>query len=69
MKKKASYTIEDDVLDNFSRRTKSLSINKSALIENLIKEWISIEDKKEEAINKWLSAEKYEGGKKWMTKN
>ena len=58
MKKKASYTIDAEILGSFSRRTKKLAINKSALIEKLIKDWLQIEEEKDNAIKKWVKDEK-----------
>ena len=57
MKKKASYTIDDDVLIKFNQTTKILAVNKSALVQNLINEWLRVESKKKAAIEKWIEIE------------
>ena len=39
-KTKVNYSIDKDVLNTFDTLSKEKSINKSALIENFIKNWI-----------------------------
>ena len=38
--KKISYSLSSMVIEEFDKRAKELAINKSALIELLIKEWL-----------------------------
>ena len=39
-KQKVGYAINKKLLKKFNKKSKELSINKSALIENLIKKWL-----------------------------
>jgi metal-responsive CopG/Arc/MetJ family transcriptional regulator len=45
-KERITHTVDKKVVEDFNRITKLNSINKSALIENLIKKWIKDEMEK-----------------------
>ena len=42
MKKKVNYNVNTEVINKFNELTKIKAINKSQLIENLIKKWIEM---------------------------
>jgi len=39
-RQKIAYTVNKKIVKQFNEKAKELSINKSALIENLIKKWL-----------------------------
>jgi hypothetical protein len=45
-KQKVAYTVNKEIVKQFNRRAKELSINKSLLIENLIKKWMKENEEK-----------------------
>lgn len=45
-RKQVAYTIDREIIKLFNKRAKELSINKSALIENLVRKWMKENEKK-----------------------
>ena len=45
-KQKVAYSVDKNLLKNFNIRAKELSINKSALVENLIRKWMKENENK-----------------------
>ena len=43
-KQKVAYSVNKELLKIFNEKAKELSINKSALVENLIKRWLKEND-------------------------
>lgn len=46
-RQKVAYSVNKEVVKDFNKRAKELSINKSALIENLIKKWLKENEEKQ----------------------
>lgn len=45
MRKHTAYTLDDNIIKKFNQITKEKAINKSALIELLIKKWLKENEK------------------------